>query len=117
MVAAGLSVIFSITNAYAGLCDEYFSAEYYTSCEKGVDEIISKDARGWWVNRYDQGSARLRRDDTRASFSSSGVNLTLTVDYTYNGGMKGWVEIEIVGGVVKCLRYHDFQNTCRSHYK
>jgi hypothetical protein len=106
MVAAGVLAIFSITSAYAGLCDRY-------ACEKSADEIISRDARGWLMNRYDQGSARVRD----VLESSSGRRATLTVDYTYNGGMKGWVEIELDDGAAKCLRYHDFQHTCRNYYK
>jgi hypothetical protein len=106
MVATGLLVIFSITNAYAGFCDKY-------DCEGTADRTISDDSESWFFNRYDKGSAKVRS----VWESPSGMIVKITVDYTYNGGRKGWVEIEGHDGIVYCLRYHDFPNECRTHKK
>lgn len=106
MVTTGLLVVFLITNAHAGFCDKY-------DCEGTADRTISKDSRSWFFNNYDEGSARVRK----VWESPSGMKAKITVDYTYNGGRRGWVEIEARDGEVYCLRYHDFQNECRTRAK
>jgi hypothetical protein len=105
MVTVGLLAILS-NNVYAGFCNKY-------TCERNADEFISNDASSWFFNRYDRGSAKVRD----VWESPSGMKVILTVDYTYNGGRNGWVEMEIHDGVLYCLRYHDFQNECRTHKK
>ena len=90
------------SDANAGLCERY-------ACRETADNVIGLDAKSWFLNRYDNGSAKIRE----VWESPSGIKATLTVDYTYNGGTRGWVEMEIRDGEVYCLRYHDFKNTCR----
>lgn len=102
LFATGLLAILPSIASAEGFCDRY-------DCQGTADKIIYEDARSWFMNRYDRGSATVRD----VWESTSGLDVTLTVDYTYNGGSRGWVEIETYDGRVKCLRFHDFANTCR----
>lgn len=96
------AVAFLPTLAQADFCDRY-------DCNGSADRWIRDDARSWFMNRYDRGSARV----VDVWESPSGIDVELTVDYTYNGGRRGWVEIQVFDGRIRCLRYHDFQDTCR----
>ena len=101
VLVAGLLALLP-SAAFAGFCNRY-------DCVGTADRVISNDARSWFLNRYDRGSATVRN----VWESPSGLDVTLTVDYTYNGGRQGWVEIQVYDGRVRCLRYHDFANNCR----
>lgn len=79
-------------------------------CERLAEEIIDMDSRSWFFNRYDRGSTELVRNSVR----QNGSNVTYRVNYSYNRGSPGWAEIKIVDGEFFCIRYHDFQNECRT---
>jgi hypothetical protein len=102
---AALSFLSPEVNA-AGFCNRH-------DCEGGADATIAADATGWFMNRYDKGSATVRE----VWESDSGFKVILTVDYTYNGGRRGWAKIELHDGAVYCITFHDFPNECRTHKK
>lgn len=62
---------------------------------------LQAHAADWLSNRLDTGSLR----DVR-TVQSNGRS-RLRGDYTYNGGLPGWVEAEVAGGRVKCLQFWD----------
>ncbi len=76
----------------------------------GMNEIVSVDSRGWMFNRYDYGSMRNVRVESRSQGGSSAVVIG---NYTYNGGRPGWVRAQIQNGNVVCVEYWDFAGRCR----
>ncbi|MDR1109495.1 MAG: hypothetical protein LBP92_02070 [Deltaproteobacteria bacterium] len=106
---AFLFILFSFFNEtflYAGFCDR-------VNCQYLADSSIANDAKSWFWNRYDQGSARI--EDVQEM--GDGFKVMMKVLYTYNGGRHGWVELDIRGNSVYCFRYHDYPNECRTHPK
>jgi hypothetical protein len=65
-------------------------------------DAIARDSAYWIMNRYDPGSLTDVEVVARAAGGS-----TVRGNYTYNDGDSGWVEAEIAGGRVSCLRYWD----------
>ena len=98
-------IILASSLVYAGdLCD-------VLDCEGFADALIAEDSRGWFFNRYDKGSAKL----DSVWESRSGMKTEVKIDYTYNGGRRGWAELRFYDDEFQCIRYHDFPNTCRSY--
>lgn len=100
-------VVCSSIASAKNFCDEY-------DCRGLAEAIITADSRSWFFNRYDYGSTEL----VRSSIRESGYgNVTYRVNYSYNNGSPGWAELKIVDGDFFCIRYHDFQNQCRTGSK
>ncbi len=91
-------------NAKSGIAPENLTLAGY------MDDIISADARSWVLNRYDRGSVYSVQ---LVNQSDDGQNADAVAEYTYNGGLRGWVRAHLVGGVVSCFEYHDFSGQCR----
>jgi hypothetical protein len=66
-------------------------------------EAIARDSGYWIMNRYDPRSLT----DVEVVARTPGGGATVRGNYTFNGGDSGWVEAEIAGGRVSCLRYWD----------
>jgi hypothetical protein len=74
------------------------------------DSIIAEDAAGWMMNRYDRGSMRNMQI---IQSSNGGRTKVVYGDYTYNGGMSGWVKARFVNTKLECLEFWDFAGQCR----
>ncbi|MFZ5747732.1 MAG: hypothetical protein ACOY45_08730 [Pseudomonadota bacterium] len=85
-------------------------AEVDRKLAEAIDNILRSRSQSWIINRYDYGSVRnvTMIDNGKAS----GVT-KVRAEYTYNGGMPGWVILESRGKDDLCLRFWDFQNICR----
>ncbi|MEA3048323.1 MAG: hypothetical protein QOG84_159 [Sphingomonadales bacterium] len=66
-------------------------------------EAIAVDSTYWIMNRYDAGSLT----GVEVVARTPGGGATVRGNYTFNDGSEGWVEAEIAGGRVSCLRYWD----------
>ena len=98
-----LSVLIVLTiSASAHICGSI-------NCERLADRLISQDSKSWVLNRYDRGSAE--KVDT---YARKNGNEGFKVNYTYNGGSRGWAKILVTRhGDFVCIVYHDYPNSCR----
>lgn len=96
-----------VRDAYVGPI-VYHAVTPMTELDRVMDRVVTRDSWGWMFNRYDRGSVRNTRVEARV-----GRDRLVYSDYTYNGGTPGWVRLYIIAGVVNCVEYHDFPNTCR----
>ncbi|MGX3066501.1 hypothetical protein [Ursidibacter arcticus] len=110
MSKKALFIAFSLMGISPLTLAENFCSKY--DCERFADQIIEDDSRSWFFNRYDRGSAELVRNSVWES--PSGLKTKYRVNYTYNGGIRGWAELELRDGEFYCIRYHDFPNDCRT---
>lgn len=92
-----------LTDAYSGPV-VYQPAGQMSELDALIDRVITRDSWGWMLNRYDRGSVR------NTHLLSTGAVYS---DYTYNGGMQGWVIAYVVDGRFTCVEYHDFAGRCR----
>lgn len=82
-------------------------AQSISDLTRGMDAVVQLDSRGWWANRYDVGSMH------NVSVRSESNYSTAYGDYTYNGGVPGWVRMRYVGEQISCIEFHDFAGNCR----
>jgi hypothetical protein len=74
-----------------------------------LDQVIARDAEGWWFNRYDRGSVR----NARVTYvSPDGRGYTARAEYSFNGASTGWVEVAVRDDALQCLQYWDISD-CR----
>jgi hypothetical protein len=73
-----------------------------------LEKLVTLDAQGWIINKYDYGSMR-----NPTLIGQSQTSTTLGGQFTYNHGQPGWVRIELTKGKVPCLEYWDTVGTCR----
>lgn len=81
------------------------------SLAESLDAIVRYDSQAWMMNRYDYGSISNARFRER---SRDGRTAVAEGDYSYNGGMRGWIRARIQNGQVSCIEYHDFPGNCRA---
>ena len=75
-----------------------------------LDNALIRDSRSWLSNRYDVGSVT----DTRVlAKGKDGRPSQLAGNYSYNGGMRGWIKVSLSGDTVSCVELHDFAGQCR----
>jgi hypothetical protein len=75
-----------------------------------ADAVIAADARSWFVNGYDAGSA----SGTRAFVTSTVTrSAELKSRYTYNRGQPGSVRILVQEGEVLCVEFWDSPGICQ----
>ncbi|MBD3728420.1 MAG: hypothetical protein IE933_01820 [Sphingomonadales bacterium] len=77
------------------------------------DHIILADSRTWMFNRYDPGSVY---DFQITQYDARGDPATIRVFYTYNRGMKGYVDVSMLHGEPSCMRFHDNGFVCKPVY-
>ena len=73
-----------------------------SSLDAQMDAIVGLDARNWMMHRYDAGSLHNARVLER---SRDGRTMKLSGDYTYNGGLTGWVQMQIRNDAVSCIQF------------
>ena len=78
------------------------SSEMVAALKKG----ITSDSRAWLMNRYDEGSLR----DVVVLEESPDGRMTLRGNYTFNNGVGGWVQAQLINRRVQCLQYWDTGN-------
>ncbi len=96
------------SSSYQGPIVVSAPAERMSELDQLMDRIILTDSRGWMFNRYDRGSVR----NTRVA-ATNGRDAVVESNYTYNGGMVGWVRAYVLGDRLACVEYHDFPGRCR----
>lgn len=96
-----------VSSAYVGPI-VYRAVSPMTHFDAVMDSVVMRDSWGWMLNRYDRGSVR----NTRVEHRSAHERIVHS-DYTYNGGVPGWVRLHIAEGRLGCVEYHDFSGTCR----
>lgn len=70
-----------------------------------LEKTVIKDSNSWSLNKYDVGS--MKRIEI-LSRSKNGIPSSIMGEYTYNGGMRGWVKANLLNGdTIECLNYHD----------
>ena len=95
-------LLISVIYSHAHICDR-------VNCERIADRLITEDSKSWVWNRYDRGSVELV-----TTYGRRNGNEGFKVNYTYNGGVRGWAKIFLTRfGDFVCIVYHDFPNTCR----
>ncbi len=99
-----------VTSEYRGpiIVRPVATAAPMSELDQLMDRVILTDSRGWMFNRYDRGSVR----NTRVA-ATNGRDAIVQSDYSYNGGMSGWVRAFIIGDRLACVEYHDFPGRCR----
>jgi hypothetical protein len=75
------------------------------------DGLIAHDASSWIMNRYDRGSMKNMKI---VESSNQGRTKIVYGEYTYNGGMSGWVRARFVDTKLQCLEFWDFSGRCRA---
>ena len=75
-----------------------------------LDNALIRDSRSWMSNHYDIGSV----SDTRVlAKAKDGRPAQLAGNYSYNGGMRGWIKVNLSGDTISCIELHDFAGQCR----
>jgi hypothetical protein len=78
---------------------------------KKLEGFVRTDAQGWAFNRFDAGSiANVKVIDG----SVKSGHYTLRGEYTYNGGVSGWVLAQMEGPNLGCIQFHDAIIGCRA---
>lgn len=73
--------------------------------QKILETTVGRDSNSWSWNRYDHGSMSNIQVLSR---NKDGSAATVKGNYTYNGGVRGWVEATLTRGTtVECLHFHD----------
>jgi hypothetical protein len=68
------------------------------------DSFVRTDAQGWAFNRYDAGSMH----NVKIVSGKAGVGTyVMRGEYTYNGGSKGSVLVEMAGSNLSCIQFWD----------
>lgn len=74
------------------------------------DGLVQIDSRGWAFNHYDVGSLH----NVKIVSGKAGVGTyVMRGEYTYNGGARGWVMVEMVGPNLSCIQFWDAVLGCR----
>jgi hypothetical protein len=73
-----------------------------------MDEVVTRDSRGWMMNRYKTGSMR---NLYVHEVSEDGRSFHARADYTFNNTATGWVDFEFVEGRLVCIAFWD--SSCR----
>ncbi|WP_269514287.1 hypothetical protein [Brevundimonas subvibrioides] len=74
-----------------------------------LEQAIAQDSQSWLFNRFDPGSV----NSVVVMPASNDGLVTVRGNYSFNGGAPGWVEARLQAGVVQCVVYWDFQDSCR----
>jgi len=82
--------------------------KYYANI---LDGLVAKDSLGWLMNKYNKGSIN---SVTLTDISQNGSTKKILGYYIYNGSMTGWVEVEFSNEKFVCIRFHDYEDTCRT---
>lgn len=75
-----------------------------------LEGFVETDSQGWAFNRFDVGSIR---DVKILNGSAKTGTLLMKGFYTYNGGMTGWVMVQMVQGKFGCIQFWDAIIGCR----
>lgn len=75
-----------------------------------IDSLIQQDSAGWFINKYDPGSTNYVEI---VSGTTDSGNYKAKANYTYNGGQRGWVIINVQKNDLRCLTYFDQPSVCR----
>ncbi|WGK64499.1 hypothetical protein [Croceiramulus getboli] len=79
---------------------------------KLIDDLVTHQAKGWLMNRYQAGSVR---DLQVTGASATQAPRTLVANYTFSsfgGTQNGWVRISFQNGEPRCVNFHDYPQTC-----
>ncbi|HEY4379531.1 MAG TPA: hypothetical protein VGN01_04240 [Acidobacteriaceae bacterium] len=77
-----------------------------------LDDLVSENARGWMMNRYQPGSI----SDPIVSHDPSGSPLRIMARYSFSGAQgrqQGRVTLSFKDGVPECLYFSDSPDSCR----
>ena len=78
-----------------------------------VDDLVTDNARGWLMNRYQPGSIT----DPIVSHDPEGLPVRIMARYSYSGGQgrqSGRVTVSFKDGTPDCLYFSDAPDTCRA---
>lgn len=74
------------------------------------EQFVRQDSQGWAFNRYDYGSlANVKIVSGKAGAGT----YVMRGEYTYNGGAKGSVMVEMIGPKFNCIQFWDAVAGCR----
>lgn len=74
-----------------------------------LEQAITSDAKYWSWNTLDSNSF----SGFEIVDESSGSEVIVYGNYTYNGGVKGYARARISNGSLICIEFHDYPGTCR----
>jgi hypothetical protein len=74
-----------------------------------LDDLISDNARGWMMNRYQPGSI----SDPIVSHDPTGAPTRIMARFRYVGSQSGRVTVSFKDGVPDCLYFSDAPDNCR----
>jgi hypothetical protein len=74
-----------------------------------LDDLVSDNARGWMMNRYQPGSI----SDPIVSHDPTGAPTRIMARFRYVGSQAGRVTVSFKDGVPDCLYFSDAPDTCR----
>ena len=75
-----------------------------------LDDLISDNARGWMMNRYQPGSI----SDPIVSHDPTGAPTRIMARFRYVGSQSGRVTLSFKDGVPDCLYFSDAPDNCRA---
>lgn len=75
-----------------------------------IDQAIASSSRTWILNRYDRGS--IKNVFRMSGYEQPGA-FRLIAQYSYNGGLPGFVEVQYRGGRIECMYFFDNPTFCR----
>jgi len=75
-----------------------------------LESFVQADSQGWMFNRFDIGSVH---DVKILNGSAKTGTLLMKGVYTYNGGMSGWVMVQLYEGKFGCIQFWDAIIGCR----
>jgi hypothetical protein len=74
-----------------------------------LDDLVSDNARGWMMNRYQPGSI----SDPIVSHDPTGAPTRIMARFRYVGSQSGRVTVSFKDGVPDCLYFSDAPDNCR----